>query len=157
METTLSEQLSVFVWSCAFGVILGVFYEIFRFARLAGLNSKLHVYIQDIIFMCICSVLTFLFTVGFNKGKIRFFILLGELLGLLLYRYTIGEFTIKIFKLFLTLIHFVIAVITKLSDRISKKLKELQISALKVIKKITVKVKNLKEKSIAKKQSVEQQ
>lgn len=155
MEKTLSDQLSIFIWSCAFGVLLGIFYDIFRFIRAAGFNSKLHVYIQDIVFMCFCSLFTFLFTAAFNKGDVRFFIVLGEFLGLLLYRYTVGEFTIRLFKLTVKIIRTTVNFISKQIDRMEKFAKKLIHKLYETIKRCMNKLAKIKSGIASKKQSAE--
>ena len=98
MEKNLAEQLNIFLWSCAFGFCLGIIYDIFRFLRVLKFKSKLQIYIQDILFMCILGLCTFIFTTAFNFGQIRFYIILGEIIGIVSYRYTLGELTIRLFK-----------------------------------------------------------
>ncbi len=155
MEKTLSEQLSIFIWSCAFGVILGIFYDIFRFIRAAGLNSKLHVYIQDIVFMCFCSLFTFLFTTAFNQGDVRFFIVLGEFLGLLLYRYTVGEVTIRLFKIALKCIKATVNFLNKQINKLEKIIKDVIYKIYQSIKRFAEKLMKIKTKIKTKNQSAE--
>lgn len=116
MEKNLSEQLTVFLWSCAFGFCFGIIYDIFRFLRVLKFNSKLQIYIQDILFMCVFGLYTFIFTAAYNFGEIRFYIVLGELLGLVSYRYTLGELTIRIF----TLLHKIfVAMVSLLEEKLT--------------------------------------
>ncbi len=76
---------------------MGILNEPFRFIRYGGFCSKVEVFIQDIIFMMLCGIITFFFSLCYNNGNVRFFILLGELSGFLLFRYTIGMLSGKVF------------------------------------------------------------
>ena len=97
MQFFLSQQVVIFLYAVLCGLIIGVLNEPFRFLRYSGFNSKTDVFIQDIIFMIISAFITFFFSLCYNKGDVRFFILVGELFGFLLFRYTIGLITGKMF------------------------------------------------------------
>lgn len=133
MEKNLSEQLNIFLWSCAFGFCFGIIYDVFRFLRVLKFNSKIQIYIQDILFMCCFGLYTFLFTATYNFGEIRFYIVLGEFLGLISYRYTLGELTIRIF----TFLYKIVITIFSLLEIQFKKLEQLIIN---IIHKISLKI-----------------
>lgn len=97
MQFFLSQQVMVFLYAILCGLIIGVLNEPFRFLRYSGFNNKTDVFIQDIIFMIASAFITFFFSLCYNKGDIRFFILVGELCGFLLFRYTLGLITGKFF------------------------------------------------------------
>lgn len=108
MQFFVCQQIQLFVYSVLCGIIIGILNEPFRFLRYAGFNSKTEVFIQDIIFMSANAIITFFFTLCFNKGDVRFFILFGELAGFLLFRYSIGMLTGYVFG-------FIFLVIKKIS------------------------------------------
>ena len=97
MQFFVCQQIQLFVYSVLCGIIIGILNEPFRFLRYAGFNSKTEVFIQDIIFMSANAIITFFFTLCFNKGDVRFFILFGERAGFLLFRYSIGMLTGYVF------------------------------------------------------------
>lgn len=98
MEKTVNEQLMLFGFALLFGMMLGVVNDLFRFIRFLGFDTKKAVFFQDILFMCLCAFATFLFSLAYNQGEIRFFTLFGEFLGIVIYRYTIGIITGKVFS-----------------------------------------------------------
>lgn len=98
MQFFISDQVNVFFMAMLCGVIIAVINEAFRFLRYIGFNSDVNVFIQDIVFMSIAAFISFCFALCFNKGNVRFFILLAELLGFLMFRYTVGLFTGILFK-----------------------------------------------------------
>ncbi len=56
------------------------------------INPKnLGVFLQDVIYFIISSIITFLFVLGFNHGESRFYILAGEGIGWIVYHITFGE------------------------------------------------------------------
>lgn len=97
MQFFLSQQVTVFWYAILCGLIIGVLNEPFRFLRYSGFNSKIDFFIQDMIFMIISAFITFFFSLCYNKGDVRFFILVGELCGFCLFRYTVGLITGKLF------------------------------------------------------------
>lgn len=138
-----TNQLSIFIWSCAFGIIPGILYDIFRFLRASGFNTKLQIYIQDIVFMCLCAILTFLFAIGFNMGIARFYMYLGESIGMLTYRFTFGEISIKLFKLIYQIVRMILEFIKRQTEHVEKfgikiflKIKKIALYFLEKIKKI---------------------
>lgn len=98
LELTQFSQPQIFLFAVLAGILAGILYDVFRLLRTAGLNSLLHTVIQDIVFMCCFAVVAFLFAIAFNQGEVRFFTLLGHIVGLLAYRYTIGVVTGKLFE-----------------------------------------------------------
>ncbi len=99
MQFFISEQVHIFLMAILCGAIMGIINEPFRFLRYMGINDKLSVFIQDIVFMSVIAFISFFFALCYNKGELRFFILLGEFIGFLIFRYTIGLITGKLFYL----------------------------------------------------------
>lgn len=118
MEFFLSQQLSIFLYAVVCGVIIGVINEPFRFMRYSGFNGNIDVFIQDIIFMSVSAVITFFFSLCYNRGEVRFFIIFGEIMGFLLFRYTIGLLTGKLFWLINFILKFLITTIKKVCGKI---------------------------------------
>ena len=97
MGITLSAQSAYFLWSLAFGAALGALYDIVRAARMVLRAGRIHLMISDILFFAVCGVLTSLFSLPFNKGDVRAFILFGEAAGFLAYRLTLGSVMGKVY------------------------------------------------------------
>lgn len=104
MEISVSEQALDFLLACLLGVGLGVLYDVFRIIRLALWHGKLIVAIQDILFWTAAAVCTFLFQLVNSDGQIRFYILLGELLGFTVYYFTVGILVFSASRLIIDLI-----------------------------------------------------
>lgn len=97
MGISLSAQTDYFLWSLVLGVALGMLYDVIRAARMVLRAGKIHVLISDIVFFTVCGVITSLFSLPFNKGDVRAFILFGEAVGFLTYRITLGSVMGKVY------------------------------------------------------------
>jgi hypothetical protein len=87
---TVSEQLKLFLLSCLLGVPIGVFYDIFRISRITFKHSKLLVATQDIFVLLVYGAFCCVFTAYCARGEFRFFYVLGNALGFIVYYLTIG-------------------------------------------------------------------
>ncbi|MDR1240867.1 MAG: spore cortex biosynthesis protein YabQ [Oscillospiraceae bacterium] len=94
--------MQICIYSCIFGIIPGIIYDIFKIFRLIFNIKKLGLFILDIVYFIICAVLVFLFILTINLGYIRFFILNFIAAGWLIYRLTVSRivfnFVYKILK-----------------------------------------------------------
>ena len=76
----------VFLKSAGVGYLLGLLYLLFQFLRLIGLSQSVAVFIQDVLYFCLSAVIVFLFVFEVNSGVFRFYILVGILMGFVLFR-----------------------------------------------------------------------
>ena len=95
LDFFITNQLVWFGQSILLGIFLGITYDIFRILRSSIKHNTTIVFIEDMIFFLICSVATFYFMMNVSMGQIRIFILIGELIGAILYKITIGNFITK--------------------------------------------------------------
>ncbi len=98
MHLTVFEQSEIFYYAFVYGLGLGAFYDLFRFMRCIGLNSKTAVFMEDISFMVLIAVACSLFSQVTVNGHLRVFTLLAHLLGILSYRYSLGLLSGLLFK-----------------------------------------------------------
>lgn len=80
-----------FLWSFALGIALALVYDFLRFLRKIIKTNDFIVNMQDIIFIIMsggCMVCTAYFT---NNGELRFYGVLGSVLGFVLYRKIVGR------------------------------------------------------------------
>ena len=81
----LSAQMYIFIKSIALGFMIGGLYNFFMLFRISLIKNFVAVFLQDIIFFIVGSILTFLFVFETNYGQLRFYIFAGELIGFCLY------------------------------------------------------------------------
>jgi spore cortex biosynthesis protein YabQ len=85
-----SKQLDLFFLSLGIGFLLGIVYDILRAIRLTFSKGKALIFIFDIIYFIIFALATFIFFVAINKGEFRFYMIFGEITGLLFYYFSFG-------------------------------------------------------------------
>lgn len=115
MGIQIARQTEIFLYSCVIGFALGVLYDVFRILRLAIPSPRAVILVQDILFFSFCALLTFFFMLSTNEGQVRFFILIGELLGAIVQHLTLGVLTMRVSKAIITLVkkilHFLFSVL----------------------------------------------
>lgn len=95
MGIHLAAQTIAFLQACLLGALLGAVYDVFRILRIAFSPRKVVVFVQDLLFFAICAVLSFLFLLTASDGTVRMFLLIGELIGAVLYHLTLGRLVIR--------------------------------------------------------------
>ena len=111
MYMALAPSTLLFFYSILTGAVLGVVYDIFRILRIACPPKKIGIIVQDIIFALICIITTLMFFQFFTNGALRFFVLIGEFLGFLLYYLTIGVIVIKIARVIINIVKKIIYIV----------------------------------------------
>lgn len=91
MGITNGGQLNELFLSCGLGFLLGVYYDVFRVARLVMRSSKRVIFFQDLFFFVSAAVLTFFFALSVMGGELRFYLFFGSGLGFAAYYLTIGR------------------------------------------------------------------
>lgn len=99
MWFSLADQTVYFLASIVLGAALAALYDLVRAGRMLFRAGKVHVLVSDILFFALCGVLTSLFALPFNKGSVRAFIVIGEGVGFLAFRLTVGSIFGKFYAL----------------------------------------------------------
>lgn len=86
----------MFLLSCGFGFLLGVLYDVFRLVRMAWFSQKAVVFFQDVLYFTVCACLTFVFMLAMNYGEVRGYVILGEILGWIIYYYSAGAMVFRV-------------------------------------------------------------
>lgn len=85
------EQLILFGISCIFGVLLGICYDVFRTVRMIFPHNSIIVFIEDVLFLCGYAAFVMLFAAAEMRGEVRFYNVLGNILGFTVYICTVGN------------------------------------------------------------------
>lgn len=92
METYLSDEAVAFLWSVLLGGALGAVYDVFRIIRIFRRKSPwLLVFFEDLLFSAVAAVATAYVLSRIHYGQVRWFLLLGQGLGFLVYYATVGS------------------------------------------------------------------
>lgn len=94
-EITNSGQLLELLQAAGMGVLLGLYYDVYRVIRIVMRPSARVIFIQDVAFFSTASLLTFLFLLTINGGQLRVYLLLGILTGFVIYYVTIGRLVVR--------------------------------------------------------------
>lgn len=98
MGIYLAEQAAVFLQSLLVGAALGILYDVFRVSRVAFPTAYGVVFAEDVLFFLICAIVTFFFGLSAIDGSLRVFLIIGELLGAVLYYFTLGRLVMGVSK-----------------------------------------------------------
>ncbi len=91
LDFSNSQQAVTFLWSILLGVAACLLYDVLRFLHKTIIKGSFAVFLGDIIYFSVISVITFCFFILFSKGVIRMYVYFGELLGFILCRKTLSR------------------------------------------------------------------
>ena len=83
------------------GVFLSFVYDCFRIIRRLVRHGTVWIAIEDILFWMFASIVTFAVCFMEDAGNVRWFAIVGEILGALMYHATISRFLVKYVSLVL--------------------------------------------------------
>lgn len=89
-------QASIFLIYISTGILICMFYDIFRALRKAFKTKNIFIYLEDLIFWTVVGTVLIIEILHFNSGELRFYIFLGIVIGCLIYLLTISKFILKI-------------------------------------------------------------
>ena len=90
---TIAEQAKIFFYSCGFGFLLGVLFDVFELAGDFFPKRKISFFVRDIAYMVICTFLMFLFNLAVGNGTFRLYIYASSAMGWVIYYVSVGSFT----------------------------------------------------------------
>jgi len=90
MGIYLAEQTTIFLQAILLGFAYGILYDAFRITRIAVPTARWVVFAQDVLFFFICALGAFFFLMRTMDGQVRFFVLLGVILGMVIYFYSLS-------------------------------------------------------------------
>ncbi len=99
-----SEQVLVFLASLGVGFLLGVLYDFLRAIRLSFTRGKWSVIIFDLLYFFMVAFVSYIFILAANKGEVRSYIIIGELLGAVFYYFSLGFALMKLTDKFVLLL-----------------------------------------------------
>lgn len=114
------------------GMLIGILFDFFKVLRKTYKTLDVITYIEDILFWILTGILIIYNIWFFNDGEIRLFMILGIIIGALLYTLTISYFVIKIINFIMSKIK----IITTFLCKIIKKIVEIIINFTKFLKKL---------------------
>ncbi len=106
-----SEQTVIFLSSLGIGFLLGVLYDLIRIFRLSLTKSHIATIVFDVIYFLLFGFISYIFILAANKGEIRSYIVIGEIIGALFYYFSFGPIAVRITNKLVALIKRIFKVI----------------------------------------------
>lgn len=88
---SVSEELTLFGISCLFGLLIGVCYDFFRAVRLIFPHNFFLIMLEDILFLAGYAVFLSAFSSAAARGELRFYYVVGNFIGFVVYLVTVGS------------------------------------------------------------------
>lgn len=98
-------QIATFAMALGVGLGLSLLYDVFRLFRLLWPPSKLLLFFEDVLYWVLSAVSVFCFLLVRCDGSIRFFAMLGLLLGWLVCHLTISRWIYRLSKRLVRVLH----------------------------------------------------
>ena len=89
-------QAYLFLVFSLVGIIIGILFDFFRILRKTIKTNDIVTYIEDILFWIISGIIIIYTMYVFCDGQLRFFMIMGIVIGTALYMVTISKYVIKI-------------------------------------------------------------
>lgn len=101
------------------GIIMGLFYEVFRTLRMAVRHHAVVVFIEDILFFSLCGAASFIIALTVGIGYFRIYYAVFEVLGAGIYFLSLGRLiNMLLKKVIKTVKRFFYAVYKKISPKV---------------------------------------
>ena len=104
----INNQALLFLIFSLNGVIIGLLFDFFRILRKSFKTSNIVTYFQDVLFWILTGISIIYFMYNFSDGTIRLYMIIGLIMGFMLYIFTVSTyiikmlvFTIELIKLFI--------------------------------------------------------
>ena len=93
----VQNQAYLFLVFSLTGVEIGILFDFFRILRRTIKTGNIVTYIQDILFWILTGILVLYNIWYFNNGEIRVYMILGIIIGTLIYVSTLSNIFVKLF------------------------------------------------------------
>lgn len=114
MESIILLQIYSFFTYLISGMIIGIFFDVFRILRKSFHTPDIITYIEDILFWLFTGAFLIVVLFKFEDGQIRFYNIVGLFIGIIIYMLSISKFFIKINVAIITFIKDIVYKIIKI-------------------------------------------
>jgi len=115
-------QTYLFIVFTIVGIIIGVLFDIFRILRKSFKTKDIVTYMEDILFWVLTGIIILFSMYKFSNGELRFFMIIGIIMGTLMYMITFSRYVIKISVFIIKIIKTIIVYPVKVVEKILKKI-----------------------------------
>ncbi len=97
MSPAIIQEIRLFLISAAFGILLGIAYDVFRIFRRLWIHGVWWVAAEDLLYFFCASLLVFSMIFAENDGTVRFFSLGSLIVGVILYYISVSPYLVRFF------------------------------------------------------------
>ena len=108
-DITVARETRLFFCSLVLGAGLSVGYDFLLVLRLQTKHRSAAVSLEDFLYFLFCAAVTFGFVLKSNRGSVRGYLLVGQLLGWLCWHLTLGEWMVRLADAVVSLVRRLIA------------------------------------------------
>ena len=145
MSQSIFQELDFLLHTFLLGAMITILYDTLRIIRRVVRHGSLWIAIEDMGFWIVCSIVIFNMLMEENNGTLRWFAVLGSLLGMVNYKLTFGKIYVKYTTLFIQwMIKWIGKAVRFLLRPICFVLRKLYRQARKVKKTLTAQAKMVK-------------
>lgn len=91
----ISSEVYLFLHALIYGLLTGTIYDLFKIKRMVFKSNKMIVLIDDVLFWTIMGIIFIFATHSVYNGELRFYLLVGLVLGIVLYTFILSETIVK--------------------------------------------------------------
>ena len=128
MSDSLFSQIKILLIFNITGLLIGFLFDFFRIQRKVIKTNDFITYIQDILFWIISGIIVIISMVKFTDGEIRSYMILGIIVGIVLYFVSISKYimaiSMNIVHFFTRILSFLVYPLKKIHEIIKKSWKK---------------------------------
>lgn len=114
MILSMNYQAKLFILMIIIGFSSGFFYDVLRIIRRTVKHNNIIMNIEDILYWAGVTFAVFYIMLIKNNGEVRFYVIIGILIGMILYFLTISTYVLKVSMTVINFFKKVIAAILKI-------------------------------------------
>lgn len=95
MDSQIISENLVLLYFIGMGAFIALIYDILRIFRKVVKHSHFMVSIEDLLFWCFCAIIVFILLQRENNGILRWFAILGAIIGMFIYHKLLGQYFVK--------------------------------------------------------------
>ena len=115
-------QTYLFIVFTIVGIMIGILFDIFRILRKSFKTNDIVTYIEDFLFWILTGIIILFSMYKFSNGELRFFMIVGIIIGTLMYMITFSKYIIKISVFIINIIKRIIIYPFNIMKKILKKI-----------------------------------
>lgn len=96
MSDAIAKEVQFFLHAALTGALLSAVYDVFRILRRIYSHGSVWIAIEDFFYWIACALYISYVLMKENNGIIRWFFVLGILLGMLIYNFSVGRYLVPL-------------------------------------------------------------